>query len=192
MIHLIGAGGHGKVVIDAWLAAGGERADLRIRDGRDALAGQTLMGCPVSAPEIDGTLAGARVHVAVGDNRVRAALLSDARAVGAVPVTVVHPHASVSAFATIGDGSFIGAGAVVGPDTVLGAGVIVCAGAVVDHDCRLGDHAFIGPGAVVGPRLSIGARAAVKTGVVVTRDLQADEIRPTPSPPPPAAGLHTA
>ncbi|MDQ8029582.1 MAG: DapH/DapD/GlmU-related protein [Brevundimonas sp.] len=191
MIHLIGAGGHGKVVIDAWLAAGGAQEQLCVRDGRAAMTDRTVLGLPVLSPEIDDSLADAEVHVAIGDNTARAALITAALAAGARLRTIRHPSASVSAFADIGDGGFIGAGVVIGPDASTGQGVIVCAGAVIDHDSRIGDHAFIGPGAVVASRLSIGPRAVVRAGAVVTRDLAAGEIWPAP-PASSSAGLHIA
>lgn len=191
MIHLIGAGGHGKVVIDAWLAGGGAREHLRVRDGRAAMTDRTVLGLPVLSPEIDDSLADTEVHVAIGDNTARANLIAAALAVGARLRTIRHPSASVSTFAHIGDGGFIGAGAVIGPEVTTGPGVIVCAGAVIDHDSRIGDHAFVGPGAVIASRLSIGARAVVRAGAVVTRDLATGEIWPAP-PASSSAGFQTA
>lgn len=188
MIHLIGAGGHAKVVLDALLAGGADPAAIRVRDGRAAMRGQALLGAVIDTPELDPGLAGQAVHVAIGSIAVRADLLGRALAIGALPLTVVHPSARVSRFAQVGDGAFIAALAVVGPSARLGRGVIVNHGAVVDHDCVVGDHCHIAPnaslgggvrigdrvlvgaGAVVLPGVSIGDDAVIGAGAVVTRD----------------------
>lgn len=201
MIHLIGGGGHCKVVIDALLAGGAGRADLRVRDGRPEMQGTEVLGVVVDCPEIDDRLTGQSVHVAVGANAIRSRLFLAAEAAGARPVTVRHPAAQVSVSARTGDGCFVGALAVIGPDAVIGRDVVVNHGAVVEHDCRVGDHAFIGSnaalggGATIGERATIGAGAVVPTGrtvgagatvapgAVVSRDLQPDETWPDASSP---------
>ncbi|NJC41287.1 sugar O-acyltransferase (sialic acid O-acetyltransferase NeuD family) [Brevundimonas alba] len=196
MIHLIGGGGHCKVVIDALLAGGADRGGLRVRDGRPEMQGAEVLGVTVDCPEIDERLSGQAVHVAVGANAVRARLFLAAEAAGARPVAVRHPSASLSPLARIGDGAFVGALAVVGPGAVVGRNVIVNHGAVVEHDSRIGDHAFIGanaalgggvtigeratvgPGAVVPTGRTVGPGAVVAPGAVVSRDLQSDETWP--------------
>lgn len=189
MIHLIGAGGHCKVVLDALLESGAELAAIRVRDGRTERAGGDLLGAPIETPEIVDGLAGADFHVAIGAIDARARLYAEAEAAGGRPLTVRHPSARVSRFAGIADGAFVAALAVVGPSARIGRGVIVNHGAVVDHDCEVGDfthlapnaglgggvrvgsHCLIGAGAVVLPGLVIGDGATIGAGAVVTRDV---------------------
>lgn len=188
MIHLIGAGGHAKVVLDALLEGGVELPDIRVRDGRAEMQGRVLLGAAIDTPELDPALAGQDVHVAIGAIAARAELLGQAVAVGARPLTVVHPSARVSRFAEIGGGTFVAALAVIGPSARVGRGVIVNHGSVIDHDCVVGDHCHIAPnaslgggvrighrvligaGAVVLPGVSIGDDAVIGAGAVVTRD----------------------
>lgn len=189
MIHLIGAGGHCKVVLDALLESGAELAAIRVRDGRARLAGGDLLGAPVETPEIVSALADEEFHVAIGAVDARARLYVEAEAAGARPLTVRHPSARVSRFAAIADGAFLAALSVVGPSAGIGRGVIVNHGAVVDHDCevgdfthlapncslgggvRIGEWCLVGAGAVVLPGLSIGDGATIGAGAVVTRDV---------------------
>ncbi len=188
MIHLIGAGGHAKVVLDALLAGGADPAGLCVRDGRAEMRGRDLLGAVIDTPELDPGLAGQAVHVAIGAIPARAELLGRALALGARPLTVIHPSAQVSPFANVGGGTFVAALAVIGPSARVGQGVIVNHGAVVDHDCLVGDHCHIAPnaslgggarigdrvligaGAVVLPGVSIGDDAIIGAGAVVTRD----------------------
>lgn len=193
MIHLIGGGGHCKVVIDTLLAGGVGTEDLRVRDGRANMQDREVLGVRIDCPEIDDRLTGQPVHVAIGANSARSRLFVAAVAAGGQPVTVRHPSAQVSASARIEAGCFIGALVAIGPDADIGRDVIVNHGAVVEHDCIVGDHAFlgshatlgggvrigelatIGPGAVVPTGRTVGARATVAPGAVVTRDLYPDE-----------------
>jgi len=188
MIHLIGAGGHAKVVLDALLEGDVDLSEIRVRDGRAEMQGRDLLGAAIDTPELDAKLAGQDVHVAIGAIGALADLLGQAVALGARALTIVHPSARVSRFAVVGGGTFIAALAVVGPSARIGQGVIVNHGAVVDHDCVVGDHCHIAPnaglgggvrlghrvligaGAVVLPGVSIGDDAVIGAGAVVTRD----------------------
>lgn len=201
MIHLIGGGGHCKVVIDALLAGGAGRDDLRVRDGRPEMQGTKVRGVAVDCPEVDEHLAGQDIHVAVGANLVRSRLFLAALEAGARPMTVRHPSAQISASASLGGGCFVGTLAVVGPEAGLGVNVIINQGAVVEHDCRVGDHVFvgsnavlgggvrigdratIGPGAVVPTGRIVGAGATIAPGAVVTRDILSDETWPVAATP---------
>lgn len=122
-----------------------------------------------------------------GGHRQQAQAFFAARGV-AMPV-LVHPLASVSPQARLGQGVQVLAGAVVAAQARLGDLCIVNHRANIDHECvlaagvtvapgatlcgcvRVGEDAFIGAGATVLPRLSIGAGAMVGAGAVVTRDV---------------------
>ena len=167
MIHLIGTGGHGKVVLDALLAGGVTLDAVVARDGDTGRQGQSWLGLEIAGPDICEALAGKAVHVAIGNGATRQRLTERAMPLGARLETVTHPSASVSALAGIGAGSFVGAGAVVGPEAHIGKGVIVNHGAVVDHDCRVGDFAHLAPNSTLGGGVSVGARTLIGAGAVV-------------------------
>lgn len=167
MIHLIGTGGHGKVVLDALLQAGTPLADIRARDGRAALGGQTWMGLKIETPETFDALTGQAFHVAVGDGSARERLTVQAAQAGGQATTVIHPRAVVSRFTTLGDGVFVAALAVAGPDAQLGDGVIVNHGAVVDHDCRIGAFSHLAPNSSLGGGVRIGVRCLIGAGAVI-------------------------
>ena len=167
MIHLIGTGGHGKVVLDALLAGGVTLDAVVARDGDTGRQGQSWLGLEIAGPDICEALAGKAVHVAIGNGATRQRLTERAMPLGARLETVTHPSASVSTLAGIGAGSFVGAGAVVGPEAHIGKGVIVNHGAVVDHDCRVGDFAHLAPNSTLGGGVSVGARTLIGAGAVV-------------------------
>lgn len=171
MLYVIGAGGHGKVVIDALHCAGQSPNMIRVRDGNPTRAGQSLMGYPIETPELVANLRGDLFHIAIGHCGARAQRHRDAIALGGIAQTVVHPAATVAESAQIGPGCFIAAGAVIGPSAVIGVGVIINHGAVVDHDCTVDDYAHIAPNATLGGGVEVGALTLIGSGAVVLPQL---------------------
>ncbi len=164
IIHLLGAGGHGRVVADALLAAGVPAKSIIPRDSRPGL---TLLGMPVATPEICIEMSGAYFHVAVGSAEIRLALHMSAIAQGARPVSIVHPRASVSLHAMVESAAFVAALAAIGPGAKICTGAIVNHGAVVDHDVVIGEFSHIAPNATLGGGVRIGDRVLVGAGTVV-------------------------
>ncbi len=184
---IYGAGGHGRVVADAARATG-----LRpVGFVDDHPHGGDLDGLRV-VPARDGhweTPGAFRFVVAIGENRIRARIFHELAGRGGIPVTLVHPDATVSPRAALGPGTVVLAGVVVNPGAVVGANCILNTACSVDHDCRLGDHVHVcpgvrlagtvevedgvmlGTGAIVIPGRRIGTWSLVGAGAVVVRDV---------------------
>ena len=193
-VYLIGAGGHGKVVMDALLMSGIAIGDVCVRDSNQVIQPADFLGMVVTAPAVVADMKDQHFHVSVGNCKTRLRLYYEILAVGGVPLSVMHPRACVSRSASIAAGSFVAAMGVVGPSAVVGAGVIVNHGAVVDHDCVVGDFCHIAPNATLGgrvriadsvligaganvlPGICIGENAVIGAGAVVTRDVRAGEV----------------
>lgn len=129
--------------------------------------------------------------VAVGGSRGRdrIAIQQRFRSRGLRVESIVHPHASVCASASLGAGTQVLAQAVVAADARVGQACIVNHRASIDHECVIGDgvhiapgatlcglvtlhdNVMVGAGAVILPRLSIGENSIVGAGAVVTRDV---------------------
>lgn len=191
---VIGGGGHAKVVVDAWLAAGHAPGSVEVRDDDASRAGRLLEGLQVQVPAVPppagSTVAGpgtdAGFHVAVGSNAARRDLWARAVAAGLQPAAVLHPRAAVARSAVLEPGCFVAAQAVVGPGARVGRGAIINHGAVVDHDCVVGEFAHVAPmaslsggaqlgagsllgsGARILPGIIVGAGASIGAGAVVT------------------------
>lgn len=173
-LHLIGAGGQGRVAYDALLAAGVEAAAIVVRDGR---AGLSMLGRAVVVPEVVAAMAGQRCHVAIGSAAIRATFHAAAIAIGARPVNIVHPAATLSLHVTLGEGVMAAAGAVIAPGVTVGDGTIVNHHAIVDHDCRVGHFCHVAPNAVLGGGVAIGDRVFVGAGAVILPELRiADDV----------------
>ena len=163
---IIGAGGHGKVVLDAYLRAR-PGATVELRDDAPEKSGMHVLGVRVTVPLGPIAHLGAPCHVAIGDNGRRRGLGVTILDAGLALISIIHPEASVSADASIGRGAFIAARAVVAPSAVVEDGVIVNHGAVVDHDCRVGAWSHVAPGSVLGGGVTIGRACLIGSGAVV-------------------------
>jgi UDP-perosamine 4-acetyltransferase len=166
---LLGAGGHGRVLIDA-LGAGATLVCLE-RDER--LWGKSFGGALVRGG--DELLAefrpGAVLLVnGLGANPSTAArrgLFERAKALGHDFTRVVSPLAFLSPSATLGEGAQLLTHAVVHSGAVVGENAVVNTAAVVEHDARIGRHAFVGPGAVVCGEAVIDEGAFIGAGAIV-------------------------
>lgn len=167
-IVVFGAGGHGKVVVDAVESSPGCAVACVVDDNPQP--GKSILGHVVAGGrealldrlgEVDGVI------VAIGDNHSRMGVACWIKEKGLTLQTVVHPAAMVAASAMIGAGTLVMPGAVVNADARIGANVIINTGAVVEHDCELGDGVHIAPGAVLCGGASIGTGTLVGAGAVV-------------------------
>lgn len=179
-VLIVGAGGHGRSVAEAILAMEQYEVAGFVDDVASGL-GETW-DFPVLGNTV--VLSHYRAYaeaavIAIGNNTVREKLYYRLYAAGFKMITVIHPQASVSPRALIGEGSTIMAGAIIGTQANLGKGVIVNCGATIDHDCQVEDFGHLGVNASMagGTFLSHGAwmRAGsvlgygvkVKPGVII-------------------------
>ncbi|MCB9675617.1 MAG: acetyltransferase [Alphaproteobacteria bacterium] len=187
---IYGAGGHGRVLLDALRAQHAE-PDGFIDDGK---LGQTIDGLPVFPRAILDERADVEVFHGIGYIDVRRRIGLELKARGVVTPTVVHPRAWVSPRATLGPGTVVYAGVVVNTGAVVGEGVILNTGCVVEHDVQIGDWAHVSPNATLGgaarvgastwiglgstvlPLVSVGANSILGGGAVANRDVPDDVV----------------
>lgn len=162
---VFGAGGHGKVVVDAAQAAG-IHIDLVVDDHP---ASPQLLGVQLVSSR-DPYWLGLkqfRFVVAVGDNLTRARLFAALQDRGGRPLNVVHPRSVLAPSVRLGLGVMICAGVVVNVDARIGDNCIVNTSASVDHDCVVEEHVHLCPGVRLAGMVRIGARSILGTGAVV-------------------------
>jgi sugar O-acyltransferase (sialic acid O-acetyltransferase NeuD family) len=188
-VAIVGAGGHGKVVADALLAAAAHELvgflDDDARRRAEPIWEYRVLGNTASWSQlgVEGVLLG------VGDNAARQALYDRLCESGANIEGVIHPRATLGRSVSVGRGVAVMAGCVINADTTIGDSVILNTASTVDHDCHVGSHvhlapgvhlaggvrvgegALLGLGAVVLPGVSIGAWAVIGAGAVVLSDV---------------------
>jgi sugar O-acyltransferase (sialic acid O-acetyltransferase NeuD family) len=182
--YIYGAGGHGKVVLDAMQVA---NIDCKgFIDDREILGWVGLGVLKLSDLISENSI---YFHLAIGSNKTREVIAS--KLDSASYFSVVHPSAVVAKTAQIGLGTFLAAHSTIAPDAKIGSHCIINHAAVIDHDCFVGDYSHIAPqsslgggvkvgkgvligsGAVVLPNLVIADYAVIGAGAVVTRNVLA-------------------
>ena len=176
-VVVIGAGGHGRVLIAAL-----RRLQIEPHACLDASPekrGQTLLGVPIVGGDDELPTLGTPARIAlvngigyVNQPTGRVAVWSRFRADYEF-FGICDPTAFVEHDVILGHGTQILARAVVQTGTVIGDNTIVNTGAQVDHECRVGAHCHIAPGAVlcgevrVGDSVLIGAGAVIRQGISI-------------------------
>jgi sugar O-acyltransferase (sialic acid O-acetyltransferase NeuD family) len=166
---IVGAGGHGREVLGLFMARG---------EG-DTIAGfvddsPRLRDCPVDGRPVMGGLNWLIAHasdyraiVAVGDNPRRREMVERLTSAGVRFGSVVAVSASVSPFATLGEGVMVCTNAVVNSGASVGAHTIINTAATVSHDATIGSFVHVAPGAHVAGGAGVGDGVLLGTGTVV-------------------------
>jgi sugar O-acyltransferase (sialic acid O-acetyltransferase NeuD family) len=192
-----GGGGHGKVVADVARAAGYEV--IGFIDADEGKVGSVVEpgGGRVLLHEEEFTTRAERegglpcgatlVALAVGDNARRLRCFASVGDHFFPPI--VHPAATISPSARIGNATVVMAGAVVNAAATIARAVIINSAAVVEHDCeiadgvhlspratlaggvRVGRASWVGIGATIIQRIRVGERSIVAAGATVIRDV---------------------
>lgn len=159
---IIGASGHGKVIVDIAVKLGYENIvflddDAAIKE----CAGFPVVGKTDEAITMDGDKV-----VAIGNATIRERISRNIKT-----ISLIHPDASISRRVKIGEGTVIMAGAIVNSDTVIGDGCIVNTGASVDHDCIIGNYCHVAVGAHVAGTCHIGEKTWIGAGATVSNNV---------------------
>lgn len=169
---VLGAGGFAAEVIEAAEQAG--LVVTRLYDDDSAALGRIVIGKPCVGSVAEFLQQAPATYVfAIGNNQARQKLSARLDAAGHVPISVIHPSASVSRTAVVEAGAYVGAGAFVGPKVRLGRHCIVNWHVSVGNDAQIGDWAQLCPGVRVsgfvriGPGVFVGSNAVVAPGVSI-------------------------
>lgn len=165
---IVGAGGHGKVVAEIALSLG-RWEDIAFLD--DLYPELTQVGDWKVIGKVQEASRFRESYpeaiVAIGANALRLEMLKRLVREGFKAPVLIHPHASVSRFATIGEGTVICSQSAVIIGARIGCGAIVNTGASVGHDGILGDGVHVAPGVRLAGSVSVGACSWVGIGAVV-------------------------
>lgn len=168
-VIIIGAGGHGKVVIDCIAQENKYHIEAVVDD---QYQDRTILDFVVEEKNNKTQYKGQQTIIAVGDcqirKRIASALQSDA-------VSTIHPTAVVSKYSTVGLGTQIFANAVVNPGAVVGNHVIINTGAIVEHDCRVGNFVHLSPNSCIGGGVTVGSCTHIGIGVSVIQGITIGE-----------------
>lgn len=185
------AGEQGRVVLDI-LRASGDDSEVVFLDDDSSRKGGTINDVQVAGgiEVIKSSDVSIQCLVAFGDRRgVRLEIARNVADAGGEFFNAIHPNATVSENARIGDGITVNAQSYIGPgvfvddhvlidgcvnishDVLLGLGSTITPNATLAGGVAVGRDAYVGPGATVIEDITIGTRAVVGAGAVVTEDV---------------------
>lgn len=174
-VIIIGAGGHGRVLLDALLEQG--VGVLGFLDNDIALQCQNIYGIPILGTDEDirhfnqKEIELVNGIGSIGVAKVRRSVFEKFKEQGYHFRQVIHPSAVVSPRAFLGEGVQVMAGAVVNIGCQIDDDAIINTGASVDHDCQIGKHVHIAPGATLSGGVSVGDETLVGTGSSVIQGI---------------------
>jgi len=172
---IVGAGGHGRVVLDILLNARQHRV-VAFLDSDPALHGRRVDGVPVRGdlsmlPRLRAEGVTGAV-VAIGDNGVRRAFAEEIATMGIELINAIHPSANLAHNVRLGKNVVVAAGALVCAHCQIGDSVILNTGSIVDHESMIGTAVHICPGARLAGRVTVEAGAFVGIGATVIQGLR--------------------
>lgn len=167
---IVGANGHGKVVVDIvrrlkiYQDIGFLDDDVNIKEA---------MGIPVQGSSMDFAKfkATSDIFVAIGNPATRRRMLEQLWEMGAHVPVLIHPQAIIGGNVSLGSGTVVMAGAVINPDARIGRGCIINTCASVDHDCVIGDYSHIAVGVHLAGNVRVGRSAWIGAGAVVKNNI---------------------
>ncbi len=173
---IIGAGGHGKVVLDI-LQSGDQYRPIGFVDADPKLTGTRVGSLPVfGAVHLLGRLVAQHrigaVIIAIGDNRARSSYAKAVDDLKLPLINAIHPSAVVSKTARLGRNVVIAANAVICTETKIGDFSIINTAATIDHECEIGSAVHICPGAHLAGRVRVDADAFIGLGANIIQCLR--------------------
>lgn len=170
---LIGAGGHGRVLMEAYSPT---RFDAILDSQLDLMevAGVPVIGSDEMLPKL---AAQDFTHFVIGVGSAsscarRSLLFQIAIRAGLNAQTIIHPTSYVSPSAVCGAGCQILPKAVIHTNARLGENVLVNTAAIVEHDCIIGAHCHIATGAVLCGDVTVGEAAHIGAGAVIRQGIR--------------------
>ncbi len=168
---IIGAGGHGREVLDIVEAMNAVTPTYDflgfLDDGINDCDELERRKARILGSAADTARLGAVYLIGIGDGRVRATLDQQLATLGCVAARAVHPAATIGADVDFGDGLVIAAGARITTNVRAGRHLHVNLNATIAHDCRLGDYVTILPGVNVSGNVALADGATLGTGAAV-------------------------
>jgi sugar O-acyltransferase (sialic acid O-acetyltransferase NeuD family) len=190
---VVGAGGHGREVLDIVEACGLAGRFVGFVDDNeptpDTVARLSRRGVGIVG---DVSWLASTAHdwiVAIGTSVVRRRIDEQLRDALRDPVVLVHPsaevgsdnrlapgvvvgvHSTITTNVTVGRHTHVNVGCSVQHDSVLGDYVTMSPGVFVNGDVVIGDDVFLGTGAIVTRGCTVGAGATIGAGAVVRHDV---------------------
>lgn len=164
-LYLFGASGHAKVILDI-LLSNGNKIEAIIDDNPSV---STLLDLPVIHSKDFDFSNDYQFIIAIGNNSIRKKIVAKNNF---TYYNAIDKEASVSKFASIGEGTVVMPQAVVNAEATIGKHCIINSRSVVEHDCVLEDYVHISPNASLAGNVTVGEGSHIGIGASVIQGIK--------------------
>ena len=175
-LAMFGGGGHARSVIATFLEAV-PKGIIKVYDDNDKAE------LKLSHENIDTNVGGQEkfyediksgipFFVAIGDNKLRKKITSQALTCSKKLISIVSLKAHILGPNKIGQGVFLGSNTYIGPNASVGNSAIINTGAIIEHDCKIGECVHVAPGTVICGGCSIGDLSFLGAGSTITPNVK--------------------
>lgn len=166
-IILIGAGGHGKVVLDAVLS--NPNTDIKIIGFLDDGNINEIYGIKKLGNIKDFVnFKDKKFHIALGNNKFREKIAKELGEENLI--SIIHKTAYVSSMSKIENGTYIGAMTVINPECEIGKGCIINTGTIIEHNSYVGDYSHLSYRVLIGSESKVSSGITIDMGRIIERN----------------------
>ena len=161
MIDIYGASGHAKVIIEIL-----EELDIKInRIIDDNPEKKELLGYSIFRETESND-----ISIAIGDNSIRYYLVNSLKD-KKFPI-LIHPKATISKRAAIGEGTVVMAGVTINSEAQIGKHCIINTNASIDHECTISNFVHISPNTALAGNVTVGEGTHIGIGATVIQGIK--------------------
>ncbi|CAN1499115.1 WbbJ Acetyltransferase (isoleucine patch superfamily) [Burkholderiaceae bacterium] len=168
---LVGAGGHARSCIDVVEQTGLFKVAGMIgsiEEVSSAFLGYKVIGTDEQLPDLVKRYKNALVAVGqIKSPGKRIEIYDRLLEIGFELPVIISPHAYVSRFAKLGQGTIVLHGAIINAGVDVGINCIINTHSLIEHDSKIGDHCHISTGAVINGDVTIGSHTFIGSASVV-------------------------
>nr|BFD31179.1 acetyltransferase [Pigmentibacter ruber] len=175
-VVIIGAGGHAKVVADTL-----QSMQCEILGYTNAIDEKQLLNLKyLGSDDFIMKQNPKSILLVIGFGSVKFALERQKtyekwKALGFNFKTLIHPSASISQYATIGEGTQVLMGSLIQACATIKDNCIINTGASIDHDCFIDNHCHIAPRVSLSGGVTISTNCHIGTGSVVIQNIHIED-----------------
>lgn len=169
---IVGAGGHGQVVLDIAQSTKEYEKICFLDDGKNI--GDKVLGYEIVGRIEDGHLYRnqfTHAIIAIGNNDIRLKLSKKFAELGYILPVLAHQSSVISNYSKVGQGSVIMPNVVINANTVVGKYTIINTGSIVEHGCVVGDGAHLSYRVLLGSGAKVDDGCMIDMGSVVQRNM---------------------
>ncbi len=167
-IVIIGAGGHGKVILDCIIAQGKYEVagfvDDSIGINQNITEHYKIIATQDNLESLKNNIE--YFIVAIGNNQIREQLYKKIKTL-LKPATIIHPSATIGMGVNADSGCVILSNVIINTYTNIGENTIVNSGVIIDHECNIGKHVHLSIGAIIGSNTSIENYYTTSIGEII-------------------------